>query len=287
MKKRFLSTLLLCATLLVGCGGKTSNENKDDKAKSSIGIQKDGFTVLKIGTNAPDKPVWDAVNKNLEKDKIKLEVVVFEDYVKPNLALAQKEIDLNSFQHSIYLEDFKAKHKLDLSILNYTLVAPMGFFSNKIKSVDEIQNGSKIAIPNDATNGGRALRILQENGLLKLKEQSGLKPTVDDIIENPKNLEIIQLTAQQIPRSLDEVSLAAINSGVAVKANLKFDDAIIKENPKSEEAKNYWNLIAIRSEDKDNEILQKVKSAYQKQNVIDKLIEVNGNSAIPVFEVLP
>ena len=250
-------------------------------------MQKDGFTVLKIGTTATDTDIWDVVNKNLEKDKIKLENVAFEDYVKPNLALAEKEIDLNAFQHVIYFEDFKQKHNLDLSILSYTQIAPMAFFSKKIKSVDEIKEGDKVAIPNDATNGGRALRILQANNLLKLKDDAGLKPTVDDIVENPKKLEIVQLTAQQIPRSLDEVSFAAVNSGIAVKANLKFDEAIIKEDPNGPDAKNYWNLIAVRTEDKDNEILQKVKAAYQKQNVLDKLKEVNGETSIPVFEVLP
>lgn len=282
MKKRIISLLVLFSTLFTACAGeKAKNE------KQSIGTQKDGFTVLKIGTTGSDTAIWDIVNENLKKDKIKIENVVFEDYIKPNLALANKEIDLNAFQHSIFLEDFKAKHNLDLSILNYTVVAPMAFFSKKIKSVDEIKDNAKVAIPNDATNGGRALKILEKNSLLKLKKESGLKPTVKDIVENPKKLEFIQLSAQQIPRSLDEVDFAAVNSGIAEKAKLKYEDGIIKEDPTSEDAKNYWNLIAVRTEDLNNDIIQKVKKAYLKQNVYDKNKEVNGKGSIVVFTPEP
>lgn len=281
MKKRVLSLLVLFSTLFTACTAKEKTE------KGEIGTKKDGVTVLKIGTTGTDTTIWDIVNENLKDDKIRLENVVFEDYIKPNLALSNKEIDLNAFQHSIFLEDFKKKHNLDISILNYTVVAPMGFFSKKIKSIDEIKENSKVAIPNDATNGGRALRILEKNSLLKLKKESGLKPTVKDILENPKNLQIIELSAQQIPRSLDEVDFAAINSGIAGKAKLKFEDAIIKEDPKSEDSKNYWNLIAVRTKDLDNEVIKKVKNAYLKQNVYDKVKEVNGDGSIVVFTPEP
>lgn len=261
-------------------------ENKE-KNKITIGTQKDGYTILKVGVTGGDSDVWDVVNQNLEKDKIKVEKVVFDDYVQPNLALAEKSIDLNAFQHVIYFEDFKAKHNLDLSILNYTYIAPMGFYSKKIKSIDEIKDGDSVAIPNDATNGGRALLILQANGLLKVKESAGLKPTPEDIIENPKNLKIVQVQAQQTPRALEEVTFAGINDGIAKKAGIEYNSAIFREDPNHKDAKNYWNLVAIRTEDKDNEVLLKVKNAYQKQNVIDKAKELNGTSLIPVFEVLP
>lgn len=163
----------------------------------------------------------------------------------------------------------------------------MGFYSKKIKSKSEIKAGDKVAIPNDATNGGRALLILQAEGLIKVKPEAGLKPTAQDIIENPKKLEIIQLQAQQTPRSLDEVAFAAINDGVATKSGIDYNTAIFREDPNHKDAKNYWNLIAIRSEDKENEILKKVSRAYQKQNVIDKAKELNGESLIPVFKPLP
>lgn len=280
MKKRILSLLVLCFVLFTACG----KENVKNKA---VGKLKDGFTIVKVGTTGSDSIVWDVVNENLKKDKIKIENVVFEDYIKPNLALSNGDIDLNAFQHSIFLEDFKKKHNLDISILNYTVVAPMGFFSKKIKSIDEIKENSKVAIPNDATNGGRALKILEKNSLLKLRKESGLKPTVKDILENPKKLQFIELSAQQIPRSLDEVDFAAINSGIASKAKLKFEDAIIKEDAKSEDSKNYWNLIAVRSENLDDEVIKKVKNAYLKQNVYDKVKEANGDGSIVVFTPIP
>lgn len=278
--KKLLTTILTSALLFTACAAENKNETK-------VGEVKDGVTVVKVGVTAGDSDVWDVVNKNLEKDKIRVEKVVFDDYVQPNLALANKEIDLNAFQHVIYFEDFKAKHNLDLSILNYTYIAPMGFYSKKIKSVEEIKEGDTVAIPNDATNGGRALLILQAQGLIKVKEEAGLKPTPQDIIENPKKLEIVQLQAQQTPRSLDEVTFAAINDGIAKRAGIDYNTAIFREDPNHKDAKNYWNLIAIRTTDKDNEILKKVSNAYQKQNVIDKAKEINGTSAIEVFKALP
>lgn len=278
--KKLLTTILTSALLFTACAAENKNETK-------VGEVKDGVTVVKVGVTAGDSDVWDVVNKNLEKDKIRVEKVVFDDYVQPNLALANKEIDLNAFQHVIYFEDFKAKHNLDLSILNYTYIAPMGFYSKKIKSVEEIKEGDKVAIPNDATNGGRALLILQAQGLIKVKEEAGLKPTPQDIIENPKKLEIVQLQAQQTPRSLDEVTFAAINDGIAKRAGIDYNTAIFREDPNHKDAKNYWNLIAIRTADKDNEVLKKVSNAYQKQNVIDKAKEINGTSAIAVFKALP
>lgn len=278
--KKLLTTILTSALLFTACAAENKNETK-------VGEVKDGVTVVKVGVTAGDSDVWDVVNKNLEKDKIRVEKVVFDDYVQPNLALANKEIDLNAFQHVIYFEDFKAKHNLDLSILNYTYIAPMGFYSKKIKSVEEIKEGDTVAIPNDATNGGRALLILQAQGLIKVKEEAGLKPTPQDIIENPKKLEIVQLQAQQTPRSLDEVTFAAINDGIAKRAGIDYNTAIFREDPNHKDAKNYWNLIAIRTTDKDNEVLKKVSNAYQKQNVIDKAKEINGTSAIEVFKALP
>lgn len=284
MKKRFLGLILLAAIALTACVG---GQKTEDKKGSTVGTEKDGFTVVKVGVTGGDSDVWDVVNKNLQKDKIKVEKVVFDDYVQPNLALAEKSIDLNAFQHVIYFEDFKTKHNLDLSILNYTYIAPMGFYSQKIKSIDEIKDGDSVAIPNDATNGGRALLILQANGLIKVKDGTGLKPTVADVVENPKNLKFVELQAQQTARALTEVTFAAINDGIAKKAGVPYESAIFREDPNHKDAKNYWNLIAVRTENKDNEVLQKVRKAYQKQNVIDKAKELNGTSLIPVFEVLP
>lgn len=280
--KKLLTALLASTVLFAACAAEDKKTST-----STIGTVKDGITIVKVGVTAGDTDIWDVVNKNLEKDKIKIEKVVFDDYVQPNLALANKEIDLNAFQHVIYFEDFKAKHNLDLSILNYTYIAPMGFYSKKIKSVNEIKEGDKVAIPNDATNGGRALLILQAQGLLKVKPEAGLKPTVEDIIENPKKLEIVQLQAQQTPRSLEEVTFAAINDGVAKKAGIEYETAIFRENSNHKDAKNYWNLIAVRTADKDNEVLKKISNAYQKQNVIDKNTEINGTSSIAVFSPLP
>ena len=220
--KKVLSLLItgILSVGLIGCGSSAANSNdtavSDKKEEAASGE----VTTLKVGVNGTDFRLWDSLNERLKDKNIKLEPVSFADYIKPNQALADKEIDLNAFQTEVYFEQFKKDHNLELTSIGYTFIAPMGIYSNKIKSLDEVQDGATVAIPNDATNGGRALNLLESAGLIKLDGKDKVTPNEKDIVENSKNLKFVSMESVQIPRSLDDVDFAAINTGAATDAGL-------------------------------------------------------------------
>ncbi|WP_205694279.1 MetQ/NlpA family ABC transporter substrate-binding protein [Clostridium manihotivorum] len=272
--KRILAVTLaltIGATALVGCGAKSSGaDNKKE--------------VIKLGITGDDHRVWDNVKERLAKQNIELKIVTFSDYVRPNQALSDGDIDANAFQTVAYFEQFKKDHNLDLTSIGNTVLAPMGIYSKKIKDIKTLKDGAKVAIPNDATNEGRALLLLQDAGLIKLKDGVGIKPTVKDIIENTKKLNIAELVATQIPRSIEDVDIAVINNGVAVDAGYApLKDSIYIEDTKKESAKNYFNIIAVRTKDKDKAVLKKLVEVYQSDETKKVIDETTKGSSIPVF----
>lgn len=277
MKIKKLAALVLgvamTATAFVGCG--QSKEASADTSKKQV---------IKLGVTGDDHKVWDNVKERLAKENIELKIVSFSDYVRPNMALNDGEIDANAFQTVAYFEQFKKDRNLDLVSIANTVLAPMAIYSSNLKDLKELKNGDKIAIPNDATNGGRALLLLQEAGLIKLKEGSGITPTVKDIVENPKNFEVIPLVATQIPRSIKDVAVAAINNGVAVEAGYSpIEDSIYIEDTEKDSVKNYFNIIAARTKDKDNAALKKLVEVYQTDETKKLIEETTKGSSIPVF----
>lgn len=268
---RALAAVALAAAALTACGG---------------GGQDADVHTYKIGLNGSDHETWDKANELLAKDNIHLEYVEFSDYVKPNEALEDGEIDLNAFQTEIYFKNFcEERGYNDLSILAYTQVAPMGIYSDKYKSLDEASGHLTIAIPNDVTNGGRALKFLEKLGYLKLNPDAGLTPTVMDITEYTKDCEIVEMTASQIPASLPDLSFAVINNGVAYDAGLTLkDDALTYEDYQDPEMKNYWNIIAVKTENVDKDDFQKIKAAYNSDEVKQVLEERYAGQSIAVWE---
>ncbi|MDL2248128.1 MetQ/NlpA family ABC transporter substrate-binding protein [Tyzzerella sp. OttesenSCG-928-J15] len=262
-----LSLVLLFAILACACGEKESE-----------------LRVYKLGVNGTEFQVWEDVSKRLEEKGIKLEIISFADYIKPNQALAEGEIDLNAFQTVNYFEKFRDNHGLDLEVIQYTIVAPMGVYSEKITDISELGDSFTVAIPNDESNGGRAIRFLENLGFLKVKEGAGLAPTMMDITEYIKDVEIVEMAATQIPRSLADVDFAIINNGVAYEAGLTIaDDAIIYEDPNEPIMKNYWNVVACRTEDADKEDFKTIVEVYNTQATKDKINEVYGGQQVPVF----
>ncbi|MBU2702625.1 D-methionine transport system substrate-binding protein [Sporomusaceae bacterium BoRhaA] len=255
MKKliQFLTTSLLVVfslTLLAGCGSQsTAPENK----------------VIKVGVTAgPHAEIMDEVKKLAEKQGLKIEVVEFNDYIQPNVALNQGDIDLNSFQHEPYLKNIVKDRGFDIVSIGKGVIFPMGIYSKKVKDLNQVADGGTIAIPNDPTNGGRALLLLQQKGLLKLKEGAGLTASADDIAENPKHLNIKELDAAQIPRSLDDIDAAAINTNYALTAGLNpVKDSIALESGESP----YANIIAARGQDKDNPAYLKLVEIYHSDQI--------------------
>jgi len=220
---------------------------------------------LKIGVTAgPHAQIFEVVKKVAEKDGLKIQVVEFNDYVQPNAALAAGDLDANSYQHQPYLDAANKDRGYKLVTIAQTVTFPIGIYSKKIKSLSELKEGARVAIPNDPTNGGRVLLLLQDKGLIKLKADAGLKATPLDITDNPKKLKIIELDAAQLPRALDEVDAAAVNTNYAIPAGLQPNrDAIALESAKSP----YANVLVVRAQDKDKPQFAKLVKAYHSEEV--------------------
>lgn len=276
MKKLVKFGVVALALLFVGTGCSKG----DAKAKSET--QKE--TTVKLGVIGSDTDVWDNVKDRLKKEGINLEYVKFTDYNQPNAALADKSIDLNSFQHQFFLDNYNKEHKTDLVSIGNTVNAPLGIYSDKLKDVNKLKDGAKVAIPNDVTNGGRALLLLQTAGLIKVDPAKKQTPTVSDITENKKDLKITELDAAQTARALSDVDISVINSGVAVDAGFTpTKDAIFLE-PVDDNARPYVNIIVARKEDANNKVYQKIVDAYQTKATEKVIEETSKGSSIPAWE---
>jgi len=266
MKKLTAVSLILVLLLAVlsGCSGDTSEEN-----------------IIRIGvTPEPHSRLVNLVKDDLEAEGITLEVIEFTDYVKPNLALADGELDANFFQHQPYLDDFAEAEGLDLVSIGNVHVEPMALYANEAESVDELQEGAEIAIPNDTVNGGRALILLQNNGLITLNEGAGLEATENDIAENPHNFVFTALEAAALPRVLDEVDAAVINGNFALQAGLNpINDGILIEGENSP----YANIVVVRAGEENEEKYQKLIEALQSEKVKNFIEENYEGGVVPAF----
>lgn len=262
MKKWTLSFLTLALVLvLAACGSK--DENK-----------------LVVGATAPHVDILKFIAPTLETEGIKLEVVEFNDYVQPNVQVFEKQLDANYFQHQPYLDEQNKENNYDLVSVVGVHVEPFGAYSKKYKSIDEIKDGAKVAIPNDATNGGRALLLLEKQGLIKLKDGAGITATKADIVENPKNLEIIESEAAMLPRQLEEVDFALINTNYAIEANLNpTKDALFIEDKDSP----YTNILVARPDNKDSDAIQKLAKALTSEEVRTFINDTYHGALVPVF----
>ncbi|NLB91724.1 MAG: MetQ/NlpA family ABC transporter substrate-binding protein [Clostridiales bacterium] len=271
--------ILLLAVLLslAGC----TNQGKDKKTEEKVSEKN---TVVKVALTGEKSDVWEYVKEQVAKEGIDLELMFFSDYIIPNTALADGEVDINAFQTQIFFENYVKESGADLSILGYTSLAPMGIYEGKISRVEDLQQGDKISIPNDVTNGGRALILLQAAGIIQVDPKAGLTPTLKDVIENPLEIKIVELAAPQIPTTLDEVALGVINNGIAVTAGYApLEDAIFIENSENEGIENYYNIIAVQTSRKEEEAIQKVLKAYQTDETKKIIDETYNGSSIPVF----
>ncbi len=265
MKKRIsiLSILVLSLFVFVGCGKKADSD------------------VIKIGVSPnPHADIVKFVEEDLKAEGINIEIVEIPDYVTPNLLLNDGDLDLNFFQHLPYLDDFNKERNLDLVSIGGVHIEPLAFYSNSLKDIKDLKDGAKIAIPNDAVNGGRALILLENNGLIKLDPNAGLEATPKDIIENKLNLKITMLEATTLPSVLPDVDGAVINGNYALEAGLNpLKDGLIIEDKDSP----YVNIVAARKEDKDKEEFKKIISALNSEKIKDYLIENFDGAVVPTF----
>ena len=241
-------------------------------------------TTVKLGvTGSVYDEMWQPVKEMLAKEGITLEVIQFTDYVTPNRALADGDIDLNGFQHQIYFKDELESRGYKLSNIANTFVVPLNLYSIKIKTLDEIKDGDVIAIPNDPTNGGRAIKVLATSGLITLREGAGFNPAKEDIAVYNKKITIQELAANAIPSALPDVTAGVINDTYALDYGLKADDAVFADQAREHE---YWNLIAARTSDLEDpaklEVYQKVVKAYQSPEMKEHLSKLYGGFFRPV-----
>lgn len=259
------------AGVISGCGGdkKPAASSAAMKNEISVGI-----------TPGYSEQVMEYAAKEAAKQGLTVNIKTFSDYVTPDQALAAGDIDLNSFQHGPFLQAFNEKNGTHLVSIGNTYLAPLRVYSNKITSIKDVPDGAKVSIPNDPSNGGRALLLLDHNGLLKLKPGTDpTKATINDIAENPKKLEIIELEAAQLPRSLDDVTISVINAGYAKSANLDSKKALATEDNTSP----YVNIIAAREQDKDNPTYQKFVKIFQSDNVRKYINDNFSDGLVPAF----
>lgn len=221
-------------------------------------------TTIKIGaTPGPHAQILEVVKPIAAKKGLKIEIIEFSDYVVPNAALDAGELQANSFQNQPFLDNQKADRGYKLETVALTVNFPLGIYSKRHKSWAAVPDGGTIAIQNDPTNGGRSLLLLQDKGVIKLKDNVGFKPTVADIVANPKKLKFIEVEAAQTPRALDDVDAAAVNTNYATQAGLTQKDAILREDAKGP----YVNLIAVRSADKDKPWVKTLIESYHSPEV--------------------
>ncbi|MGL5414731.1 MAG: MetQ/NlpA family ABC transporter substrate-binding protein [Clostridium sp.] len=270
MKKKPLIGIIAAASivLVIGSIGVVS-KNKDDKT-------------IKIGVSpVPHKEIALAAKDDLEAKGYKVDIIEFNDYVTPNTALAEGSLDANYFQHIPYLEDQNKTRNLNLDYTAQIHLEPLGAYSKKIKDIKDLKDGAIVAIPNDPSNEARALKLLAENGLIKIKDGDLITPK--DIIENNKNLKFKELEAATIPKVLEDVSLAVINGNYAIDAGYEIKDALIKENKDSEGSKPYGNVIAVREKEKNTEKIKDLTEALTSEKVKEFINEKYNGNVIPVF----
>ena len=287
--KKLVSLLLsgaLAVGLLAGCGStgnsgtaNTPAANTESPAASTETGSLEG-TTLKVGaTPAPHAEILEVVKDILAEQGITLEIVQYNDYVQPNNAVEDGSLDANYFQHITYMNDFNDQNGTHLVSAAEVHYEPMSLYAGKVSSLDELADGALIGVPNDATNEARALLVLQQEGLITLAEDAGITATINDIVDNPKNLEIVEMEAAQLPLRLADLDMAVINGNYAIDAGLSMDDTLAVESADGEAAQAYVNVLAV-AEGRETEPAIQALAAALCSDEVKTYIEENYNGAV-------
>jgi D-methionine transport system substrate-binding protein len=267
VKKGLLATLAVGAslTLLAGCAGGAGGEDE----------------TVKIGVVGASDPYWADYTAAAAEEGIDVEVVDFADYNQPNPALTNGDIDINQFQHLVYLADYNVSSGEDLTPIGATAIYPLGLYSTKVTDVADLKQGDTVAVPNDASNLARALLVLQSADLVTLSDGGSIFSTLDDVDTEESLVTVTALEPSLTATSLPDVDAAIINNDFVEKAGLKFEDALVRDDPSDESALPYVNVFAVRAEDADNETYATLVDIFQSTSTVtDGLLEVSGNSAV-------
>lgn len=277
MKKNILVkglAIALSVTLLAGCGLVSKDTNKDSEESKTI----------KIGASpAPHAEILEKAAELLEAKGYTLEIVQFTDYVQPNVALKDGDLDANYFQHKPYLDNFNKEQNSDLVVAGTIHYEPYGIFAGKTASLGELKEGATVAVPNDSSNEARALLLLEAQGLIKLKEGVGIEATKNDVVENPLKLEIMEIEAAQLPRSLQDVDIAVINGNYALDAGLDvINDALATEDKASIGATTYGNIIAVRKGDEEKASIKALVEVLQSDEITQFINDSYEGAVVPL-----
>lgn len=265
MKK--IIVILLSIFLLVGCSANSTGGEA---------------VTVRVGLTGSDSKVWQYIQTEAAKENIEVELIYFDSYPLPNRALSEGEIEVNAFQHYIYLEKEIAEFGYDISVIGETVFAPLAFYSSNITSLDQVKDGDIVAIPDDTTNGGRALKLLETHGFIDIDPEAGLTPTIADITKYNVQIDIKELAATNIPATLADVTFAAVNSGVAANAGLTVDSALALEEAVAGDNP-YINVIAVRTEDKDNKAYLRLVEIYHTDAVKEIIAEESNGTSVPAW----
>ena len=274
--KKALALALTGAVLVgafAGCGAKKDSGDKKETKKIVIGA-----------SPSPHSYILKVSKKELKKEGYELEIKEYSDYVQPNTALESGDLDANYFQHKPYLDDFNKQKKTHLVSAGTIHYEPFGIFPGKTKTLKALKNGATVAVPNDTTNEARALLLLQDQGLIKLKDGAGLTATKKDIVENKKDLAIKEIEAAQIPRSLKDVDIAVVNGNYALEAGLKVNkDALATEDADSIGAKTYGNVVAVKKGNEKTDATKALIKALKSDTVKKYINDKYDGAVVPLF----
>ena len=288
--KKFLSLLLtavLAAGVLAGCGSKETTSSEAavelEAAQTEVTAEVEAKGVIKVAASAtPHSEILEQVKPILEAEGWELDVTVFDDYVQPNLVVESGEFDANYFQHIPYLDNFNSEQGTHLVNAGGIHYEPFGIYPGSKSSLDELAEGDTIAVPNDTTNEARALLLLQDNGIITLKDGAGLEATINDIAENPKNIKIQELEAAQVSRVKDEVAFVVLNGNYALQAGFSVaQDSIAYEKADSEAAKTYVNIIAVKEGNENSEAITALVDALKSDEITKYINDTYDGAVIP------
>ena len=262
---------------LAACSGNNSSSTADNSSSDA------SSTVIRVGASpSPHAEILEFAKDQLAAKGYELEIVEFTDYVMPNVALYEGDLDANFFQHTPYLDNYNEQNGTDLVSACKVHFEPMGLYSETLTSVSDVAEGSKVGVPNDPTNEARALNLLEAQGLIKLREGAGLNATPLDIEENPLNLEFVELEAAQLPRNLSEFAIAAINGNYAIEADI-LDKVIVNEAADSESAQEYANILAVQSGELETDKTKALVEALTSDETREFINTQYEDQFIPVF----
>ena len=282
MKK--LASVLLAATLSLGLLTACGNTTNDNNSANSGDDGQTGSVTLKVGASpAPHAEILEVVKPILAEQGITLDIVEFNDYIAPNTAVEDGSLDANYFQHITYMNGFNESDGTHLVSVGNVHYEPFGLYAGKTASIDELPDGAQIGVPNDATNEARALLLLQQEGLITLKEDAGLNATKADIVDNPKNLDIVEMEAAQLPVRLQDVDMAVINGNYAIDAGLKVSDALAVESAEGEAATAYANVLAVKEGRENDEAIQALYAALCSDEVKEYMETTYEGAVVPLF----